>query len=1053
MMLFTPKNKYTFNVLVLILGFSGFNSISSQGDSKFVTNNQDVHNILKLVEDGNEEEAQILYLKSLEELKAEKNWKEFIALSYKYLRFKRANNQYENPINVVSKSIEFLKKNQPDQYLNCDEVIRSIGYLYRQIHEKEKSLEAYKSYFDIIYQKFPQECCIENALANNTLGVAYRFASIYDKPQAYFEKAISILEGLEQTNAVLKELAKSHEHLGHFHSVYGQTENALLTTKKGYDYAIKAVGENDLFLIPFLMNIAGFYGDLGESDLHFEFIKKGTYIVEASGTKDSYFFEYLLPGLYLGMASGHLYNQQPKMALEYYNKALAIVKNYKADWLTENNIYAGIANVYTNNGETNKALLYYLKADSTLNAATEKVKEDNHYKILQASLKLSLASIYSEINEFEKAKSNVLLSEKISAHFGKDHNGIKPSIYSNLSNVFYLENKLDSALYYNQIALYASAGDCTSSDTIYMPEVDKFKSTTQTYNIINQRISVLKQIAGSKKEKYLKNKYLSEALIFLELIDTIHFNNLKKVSTLRSSNSKSLIEASILCYKNGLDAIYNLNEENPSPRYFEKAFEVIQKAKAQSLLLSRTNENASSIANLPEEVIQKERNLNLEIVDLEKQAIDAQKAMDTIGLQFIENELLFTKRKELAAFKKEIESKYPEYHTKKYSFSSYSIADLKNILTPEEVIIDYTLVSDSTFFTFSFSKNNDPVFVKTKSQVALSKAIKNYFKFIQKTSLQRQKNLNSFVEQSHLLYNIFIEPIQNQLIGKKRIIVFGDNLSYYIPFETLVEKSNPVAYNEMPYLIKRYDISYHYSSSIFYNSRQQKDKFSNSIFAFAPVYDMDQNNEVTYVDNLRIDTTLRAFNPDGSYLPLYESENEVVTISNMFDNTSTSTLLLRTEANESQLKINLQKKYKYIHIAGHSFANLKHPKFSGIACIQQSSTEKEDGILYLGELSNMSINTDLITLSSCESGFGQLDYSEGLLGINRKFIQAGANNVVFSLWKVMDGVSANLMIDFYKNIYDNNDYASSLRKSKLQLISKNETATPNLWSAFLLIGR
>ena len=85
--------------------------------------------------------------------------------------------------------------------------------------------------------------------------------------------------------------------------------------------------------------------------------------------------------------------------------------------------------------------------------------------------------------------------------------------------------------------------------------------------------------------------------------------------------------------------------------------------------------------------------------------------------------------------------------------------------------------------------------------------------------------------------------------------------------------------------------------------------------------------------------------------------------------------------------------------------------------------------------------------------FGQLDISEGLLGINRWFIQSGTNNVIFSLWKVMDKISADLMIDFYNEIKKGSNYSQALRQAKLNIIAKEETATPNYWSAFLLIGR
>ena len=1047
----------TFKVILVLLLTSYLYPLISQSNNDTITESEHYQEVFKHLENGQEKEARNSFYESLALYEEEENWEAYIDLVFEFLVFKRETKFYEEPIITALEVVTYLKDNKPEVYLNCGKIYRWMGNTYALNNEKEKSLEACKIYYDITNRKYPNEDCLESAIANNVLGIGSRTAGVYDKAQYHFKKAIVILEELDKSKSVIEELAKSYEHLGHFYYMFGQTERSVITTIKGYEYAVQVVGQNDLFLVPFLVNIAGFYAELGEYELSLEYNKRALYIIEESGTRDYYYFEYVLPKIYIDIANELQLNKKYDEAIDRYNKALEIIKVYRQDWIWENNVFKGIAAAYLSSGENKKALSYYSKADSTLEAASQNVKESNSYKIEQAHLKLHQSELYLNINEQERAKQNLNLAEKIASFIGEDLNGLKPIIYYHRSGIYQSELEFDSSLYYNQIAMYASAGDCSSSDTIYIPKVKDFESTSLTYSIINQRISLLKQLADSKSQINEKQHYLNRAFTFLELIDSVHLSSLKKISKLRNSKSKSLIEASIECYKNGLDAIYSLYKIDPTDRHLEKAFEVIQRAKAQALLLNQLNENASSKAQLPNDVLEEERNLNLEILQLEKQVLDAQDINDSLTVKYIENELLFLKKRELAFFKKKIENDYPDYYANKYNFTSTSINDLKNSIKEDEVIIDYTFTSDSTFFIYAIDKNSTPVFLKKTCATNLSVPIKKYFKFIQRTTLVRHKNLNSFVNQSSTLYNIFIEPIEEKLLNKNRIIIFGDNLSYYIPFETLIENNEVKEYHELPFLIKQFDISYHYSSSIFYESRSKNYDLINTILAFAPVYDnaiKKENDEgISFIDNMRMDTTLRAFNTDGSYLPLFESENEVVAISNMFDQEMGSNLLLREEASEAQLKAYLKKPFKYIHIAGHSFANLKHPQFSGIACYQEDEENNEDGILYLGELTNIPIKADLVTLSSCESGFGQLDYSEGMLGINRNIIQSGANNVVYTLWKVMDGVSANLMINFYKKITEGQNYARALRSAKLELLAQKETATPNLWSAFLLIGR
>ena len=185
------------------------------------------------------------------------------------------------------------------------------------------------------------------------------------------------------------------------------------------------------------------------------------------------------------------------------------------------------------------------------------------------------------------------------------------------------------------------------------------------------------------------------------------------------------------------------------------------------------------------------------------------------------------------------------------------------------------------------------------------------------------------------------------------------------------------------------------------------------------------------------------------------SELEVKEIMRLFskENQQRNLLDLRKDATEISLKKNLSKPYQIIHIAGHSFANSKFPNYSGIACHENLRSIREDDILYTNEIYDLRTKADLITLSSCESGYGINRRGEGLLGLNRAFIYSGTPNVIYSLWKVYDKTNAIIMVDLYKNIIAGKDYVSSLRKAKLDLFKREATASPHFWGSYLLIGR
>jgi CHAT domain-containing protein len=162
---------------------------------------------------------------------------------------------------------------------------------------------------------------------------------------------------------------------------------------------------------------------------------------------------------------------------------------------------------------------------------------------------------------------------------------------------------------------------------------------------------------------------------------------------------------------------------------------------------------------------------------------------------------------------------------------------------------------------------------------------------------------------------------------------------------------------------------------------------------------------------------------------------------------------LEHEAKEANLKSTALRDYRYVHFATHGLFNEKSPKLSGLV-MAQDTTSNEDGILYLGEIYNLDLNADLVTLSACETGLGQIAKGEGIIGLTRGFLYAGAANLLVSLWQVNDQTTADLMVDFYGNMLNGQTKAVALRQAKLNLIrSHPEYAKPYYWAPFVLVGR
>lgn len=165
-------------------------------------------------------------------------------------------------------------------------------------------------------------------------------------------------------------------------------------------------------------------------------------------------------------------------------------------------------------------------------------------------------------------------------------------------------------------------------------------------------------------------------------------------------------------------------------------------------------------------------------------------------------------------------------------------------------------------------------------------------------------------------------------------------------------------------------------------------------------------------------------------------------------------MILGPVANEKKLKSAKLGNYQYIHLATHGFVNEQSPELSGLLLAHDTTGQDEDNVLYMGELYNLQLQADLVTLSACETGLGKMVEGEGVVGLSRALTYAGAQNILVSLWKVNDASTAALMVDFYKILIqaDEQEISSALREAKLAMIKTGKFSDPYYWSAFVLMG-
>jgi CHAT domain-containing protein len=147
--------------------------------------------------------------------------------------------------------------------------------------------------------------------------------------------------------------------------------------------------------------------------------------------------------------------------------------------------------------------------------------------------------------------------------------------------------------------------------------------------------------------------------------------------------------------------------------------------------------------------------------------------------------------------------------------------------------------------------------------------------------------------------------------------------------------------------------------------------------------------------------------------------------------------------------------YRIIHFATHSLIDSLRPELSGIVLsLVNKQGEEQDGFLRSHEIYNLRLPAELVVLSGCRTGLGKEVKGEGLIGLTRGFMYAGAKRVAVSLWKVEDKPTAELMARFYKKMlgHEKLSPAAALRAAQLEMWRDERWHLPYYWAAFVLQG-
>lgn len=879
-------------------------------------------------------------------------------------------------------------------------------------------------------------------LTLNNIGLALIETNKYKEALQYLDTALTIGKTIDAKDA----LAETYLNRAYVYSDWGNTEAArsnALEAKKIWDYTASSLNSARVFIVLAVLNVKeSKYQDA--LDCYNESLKSFQQQKDARNELKA------LNGLgYAYFALGD-YRKALDHATEVLNKA-----NLLMDDLPKKIALTTIIDSYLNLGDQKRALIY---ADMAL----ELNKKLGDSRLISYSQK-QYGEIYFELGEYEKALR--YYNDALILTHSLDNPLLETDLLIKIGNINNIKGNTQEALGFYSEALKLSR---------------KLRHRTLEIRALHH-ISLLLRDNGAFDDA----RPVIEQSIKLIESSRLQIGGRKDRETYFATVRKS--------YELYIDILMQQHKQNSNMGYMQLALQISERARARNLREMLAESHLDWKKNVPPELLDQEQTLNKKLnaiaraVDTttDKDKEEAEKELRSLTAQHDDVQ----RRIRLAA---------PKYASITQP-QPLTVAEMQQLLDDDTAILEYSN-SCPRSYVFVVTRNKvssyeiegrchtDQIATKvyeslTARQLQDGKENENFEKRIERF----RKADNTYWEEAKSLSKKIFTPVANDLKQSKLIIVADGSLQY-IPFAALPlvkptltsgditdassnkENSNT---KKMELIIDKYEISYLPSISALVELRKdsKKNQIAEKTIAVLanPVFSRNDprfnSGSPGGGGGFRLETSaslsgdlLRAWKVvggDKAIPSLPFSEKEGRDIFKIAPN-KTGLLAIGFDARKSLVDSGELQKYRYLHFATHSLFNSEYPELSGlILSLYKLNGEREDGYLRLNDIYNMNLSADLVVLSACQTGIGKNVNGEGMIGLTRGFMYAGASRVVAGLWKVDDASTSRLMTKFYDGMFNENlPPSAALRKAQLSVMRRadGQLMPPFYWAAFIQQG-
>jgi CHAT domain-containing protein len=410
----------------------------------------------------------------------------------------------------------------------------------------------------------------------------------------------------------------------------------------------------------------------------------------------------------------------------------------------------------------------------------------------------------------------------------------------------------------------------------------------------------------------------------------------------------------------------------------------------------------------------------------------------------------------------------------------------EQLLDPETVLLEYSL-GDERSHVFAVTQESVLAYELPKRS-EIEDGVRRVYDLLMarnnrpkgETDDQRQKRVAQadveYPSAAARLSQMVLGPVAGQLKGR-RLLIVCDGALHYLPFAALPLPQQP----DVPLIAEHEVISLPSISAValLRQERMGRKKAARAVAVLAdPVFDSqdlrvaggpsrhDRGQSATGenrgaqpqqegADSLLSDQLTRS-TADVSlvHLPrLQRSREEAQSILATIP-AGQGMLALDFTASRATATAPGLSRYRIVHFATHGLLNSKHPELSGLvlSLVNKDGTP-QNGFLGLQDIYNLNLPADLVVLSACQTALGKTIQGEGVVGLTRGFMYAGATRVVASLWEISDQATARLMATFYRSMEQKRMRpAAALRAAQIEMWRQKRWSSPYYWAAFQIQG-